>query len=423
MPDICLVTPGHPSKNPRLVKEAGALTRAGYDVHVIAGDYHPWGHEADDQFRGQNWSLERVAYGSVAHPVRRLYLGGRKRVAERLARGVLVNVHSINLRAYHWIIPELIDRARGVSADLFIAHYLPALPAAVQAAREQDAEIGFDAEDFHRGQYTEAEQDTLGARLTCWFEDTYIPRCDYVTVASPGIGEAYADALGIKPPTTILNVFPRNERSGHTPPAELENEHPGEGISLYWYSQTIGPGRGLETIIRAMGRANDGSDETSPLTLSLRGSWASGYEDELRALACSVGLDPAQVRHLDRAPPNQLIERAAQHDIGLALEQAASRNRDLCITNKIFAYLLAGRPVLTTDTMGQRWVHEHVPDGVALCPVGDVDAMAEQLRTWAGSPETRRRAAEAARHAADERFHWGVEKDTLLSTVRSVLDR
>mgnify|MGYP000111215627 CR=1 FL=1 len=47
---ICLVTPGHPSKNPRLVKEADALVESGYEVSVVAGDYHPWGHDADEQY-------------------------------------------------------------------------------------------------------------------------------------------------------------------------------------------------------------------------------------------------------------------------------------------------------------------------------------------------------------------------------------
>ena len=36
---ICLVTPGQPSTNPRLVKEADALCEAGYDVQVVACKY------------------------------------------------------------------------------------------------------------------------------------------------------------------------------------------------------------------------------------------------------------------------------------------------------------------------------------------------------------------------------------------------
>ena len=38
---ICLVSPGHLSSNPRLVKEADALHEAGYAVRVVAGDVTP----------------------------------------------------------------------------------------------------------------------------------------------------------------------------------------------------------------------------------------------------------------------------------------------------------------------------------------------------------------------------------------------
>lgn len=418
---ICLITPGHLSKNPRLVKEADALVEAGYDVHVIAGNYHPWGHDADEQYEDRAWSLEYVAYGPLASTLQRVYLGGRKRAAEVLADILPIEGVGINLRAYHWAIPEFTRRARATEADLFIAHNLSALPAAARAATEHTARLGFDAEDFHRGQFQKGELETLKARLTRWLEETYLPQCDYVTAASPGIASAYSEALGIEEPTTILNVFPRDEESGHTPPEELHDEHPGTGISLYWYSQTIGPDRGLEMVVRAMGKIANGDADTPQLTLSLRGGWADGYEDELRSLAHSLGLEDSQIRHLRRAPPEQLIERASQHDVGLALEQAQSRNRDLCITNKIFAYLQAGIPVLATDTIGQRFVHRHAPDAVALCPLEDVRALAQKILEWGCSSEKRSHAADVARRAAESRFNWGVEKESFLSIVRSVL--
>ena len=41
-PRICILTPGHLSTNPRVVKEADALTGAGYEVNIIAADYALW---------------------------------------------------------------------------------------------------------------------------------------------------------------------------------------------------------------------------------------------------------------------------------------------------------------------------------------------------------------------------------------------
>lgn len=343
-------------------------------------------------------------------------------MADLLARWLPGEMRGLILRSHHWVIPELIDRAQSVAADLFIAHYLPAVPAALHAAQKHGAKVAFDAEDFHRGQFHDGEWDTPKARRTRWLEETYLPRCDYVTAASPGIAAAYADELGIEEPTTILNVFPRSERTGNTPPDELRKEHPRDGISLYWYSQTIGPDRGLEPIVRAMGRIKTWDKDTPRLSLSLRGEWTGGYESDLRALAQSVGVEKTQIRHLERAPPNQLIERAAQHDVGLALEQAESRNRDICITNKMFAYLLGGLPVLATDTLGQRYVHRQAPEAVRLCPIDDVETMAERLLKWIQDPKARNRASEAARRAAEGRFNWDVEKERLLSSIRCVLE-
>ncbi|MCS3628952.1 glycosyltransferase involved in cell wall biosynthesis [Salinibacter ruber] len=405
------------------MKEADALVEAGFEVAVVAGDYHPWGHEADEQFADREWRLEHVEYGPMASPLRRAMLSGRKRIAGALDSVIPVESEFLNLRAIHWAIPELMQRTRSIHADLYIAHYLPALLAAVAAAQEREAKVGFDAEDFHRGEFPEREQESQKARLTRWMEEKFIPRCDYLTAAAPGVGKEYAEILDIFPPTTVLNVFPLSQRSGHTPTEELAEESPDRGLSLYWYSQTIGPDRGLETVVQAMGLAQRKGKDLPPLTLSLRGSWASGYEEELRTVARSAGLDDNQIRHLDRAAPDQLVERASQHDVGLALEQPdALRARDLCITNKILAYLLAGLPVLATDTDGQRYVHDEAPEAVALCPAEDEEVMADRILRWAQSPSRRLEAADAAERAGRERFNWALEKEKFLSQVRSVLD-
>jgi len=415
---ICLITPGHPSKNPRLVKEADALVEAGYDVHVTAGDYHPWGHDADQEYDKREWALRRVSYGPIASPGRRFWLAGRQRIAQAMLGIFPWEFSRLVEWAVHYVVPELEEAAASIPANLYIAHNLPALPAATHAAEKHGAKVGFDAEDFHRGEVPENQYDTLDAQLTRWIEEQYMPECDYVTAASPGIKSAYEEEIDVEDVGVVLNVFSKETCAGHTPPRELKEEHPGEGVSLYWYSQTIGPGRGLEQVVRAMGQV---PGQEGPLRFSLRGSWAKGYEEELRGLADSVGVEDHRIRHLSRAAPDQLIERAGRHDIGLALEQSVTRNREICITNKIFAYLLAGLPVLATDTPGQRYVAEKVPDAVSLCPIGDGEALGEHLRTWMHQPERLKRASEAAQRAGSERFNWETEREKFLDVVQNTL--
>ncbi|MGA3212312.1 MAG: hypothetical protein ABSD20_13480, partial [Terriglobales bacterium] len=70
----------------------------------------------------------------------------------------------------------------------------------------------------------------------------------FLTTASNSIADAYWDKYG-KRPLVINNTFvlPRQE------PDFSRRSTP---LRLYWFSQTIGPGRGLEDCISAAGLAD-----------------------------------------------------------------------------------------------------------------------------------------------------------------------
>lgn len=406
---VCLVTPGQPSTNPRLVKEADALVEAGYDVTVVAAKYQAWADAADDAFAGRDWAVEWVRFGTMASRPRDVWQRLRRRAARELSRFVGPQP-GLTERAFHYVIPELTRRTCAVEADLYVAHNLAALPAAARAAKQHGGQLGFDAEDFHRGEVPDTPAHTTTRRLTAALEERYIPHCDYVTAAAPGIADEYARVLGIDTPTTILNVFPRSERSGHTPPEALAAETPRDGRSLHWFSQTIGPDRGLEDALHALPLLpND-------VYLALRGAWASGYEDTFRRQAADLGV-AERVVHLPLVPPPQVVERAAQHDVGLALEHPVSRNREICVTNKLFTYLLAGIPFVATETPGQSAVCEHLPHASRLYAPGNSAAFARATERVLSDPD----AAPAARKAGEERYNWDVEKERFLQVVRDCL--
>ena len=99
--------------------------------------------------------------------------------------------------------------AKRVPADLYIAHYPAALPAAAIAARRHGALYAFDAEDFHLGDWPEGPgASSSKRRLIRAIEGRYLPGCAYVTAASPGIADAYAEAYGIARPTVAAECLP-----------------------------------------------------------------------------------------------------------------------------------------------------------------------------------------------------------------------
>ena len=127
------MTTGHPSTNPRMVKEADALVEAGYRVRVVACRFVQWADRADASFAGRAWWPPAwVPFGGSAPPVRRGWLRLRRRAALAATAGGL-GMAAARERAMHYVVPELAHAAAAVAVDLYIAHNLAALPAARHA--------------------------------------------------------------------------------------------------------------------------------------------------------------------------------------------------------------------------------------------------------------------------------------------------
>jgi glycosyltransferase involved in cell wall biosynthesis len=187
-------------------------------------------------------------------------------------------------------------------------------------------------------------------------------------------------------------------------------------LRVYWFSQTIGPGRGLEGAIAALGRAGIAAH------LALRGRPHPGYLERLTALQRSQA-PRLEIVHLAPAPPDAMVNCARGYDVGLALEQMTPLNRQLCLTNKAFTYMLAGVAVAMTDTPGQHALGVDLGRAAALVPPADVDALAAVLARWAADPAELACAKRTAWAAASRRWHWEheLERGKLLDLVREAV--
>lgn len=298
---------------------------------------------------------------------------------------------------------DLIKLASAEKADFYIAHHAEALGVAAKAARVNGVGYGFDAEDFHSGM-NESGRPSREDKLIEFLEKKYLPYCRYFTAASKGIGEAYSKKYGVPFHTTILNVFP-NE-----PIAVKEAQSP---VRLYWYSQVIGPNRSLETLLEAVAAL------ASSCELHLRGSFHSdAYKSKLQAQVEQLSLGGRVFFH----PPilaEEIISDAAQFDVGLALESNVSLNRDICVTNKIFSYLMSGLAIVGTDTQGQKDIFLHFPSVVRLCRMNDAKSLAEALRHFIENKNALMTAKKAARAAAETEFNWELESQKLVRSFQT----
>jgi glycosyltransferase involved in cell wall biosynthesis len=410
---ICLLTNTHISYNPRLLKEADALQEADYDVRVVGINLDDSKWQLDQALMaGRTWKLALydVRKTTLRGRIHWLRAGLRQRFYQRTARLGWAALE----KAYSRHSPELARLAAREPAELFIAHNLQALPAAAWAAKRTKAKLGFDAEDFHRGELLDRPENSEILRQTRSVEERYIPRCTHLTAASDGIAEAYAKHIPVKRPLTVLNVFPLAERAGQTPAAQLASERQGTELSLYWYSQLIGEDRGLDDAFGAVALLRN------RVKLNLRGAIRESYARRLGERLKALGI-AGRVRILPPVPPQELVERATCHDVGLALEAGETENRRVAVSNKLCAYLLAGLAVAATDTPGQRGILAGIPEAGFVYAPGDARTLADHLWQWLDNPARLLAARAQARKAAESRFCWDIEKSKLVSAVAQAL--
>jgi hypothetical protein len=204
------------------------------------------------------------------------------------------------------VTPELLAAASRCEADLYVAHYTGALAAAVPAAKKNRCLVAFDAEDFESGYYHNESGPQAVDRLIEQVERKYLPACCYVTAASPGIAAAYMTKYGISMPTSILNVFSLAER-----PQQFRTTVSNGPMRLYWFSQTVGWGRGLEDVVRAMGKLRDCEIELHLERIGCPDHWR-----HLRDLAASNGVHSRAIVLHAPAPSSEMIRAAAEFDWG-----------------------------------------------------------------------------------------------------------
>jgi hypothetical protein len=182
--------------------------------------------------------------------------------------------------------------------------------------------------------------------------------------------------------------------------------------SLYWFSQTLGPDRGLEAALRALTYLPE------HWTLDLRGHASAAYAAELRALAQRLSISPARLKILPPAAPDTLPVLATSCRIGLAIEPGAPLNRQVCLANKIFTYLLGGTPVLLSKTRSHEKLAADLGSAARVIELEAPAAWAAAIREL-DTPEAR----EHAWRLGTTRYTWDIEQSTLLDAVQAVLPR
>ncbi len=405
---IVFVTSAQPSANPRLLKEATAMFYYGYTITVIWCPISPWADEFDQQLFDEVPKIKWIKAGfhSQYQPFSYWFARLRQKIW-LLFYKMFGDQFDAPIKSLVLFSQELASIALNHEADLYIGHNLGALPAIVKASKKYNTKSIFDFEDYHRGEFNE---NSVHTEMVIKVENLYIPHVSSLTAASPAISRAYTLDFPYNSITTINNCFPLEYATEQIKPI------PKLPLKLFWFSQYVGRQRGLEVVLKAM--SFFGLEE---ITLTLLGSASTNIKQYFYDLLETYNLKTEQLVFLDTIPEEQIASIASIHHIGLASEFAHNQNRNFCLTNKLFMYLLAGNAIVATDTSAQKYFLEDYQGIGSLYEQEDAIDLSRVFKNYIDNPELLHTHRKNALQLGKEKSNWNIEKEQFLQNVEQVL--
>ena len=405
MKNVTFITTGQPTTNPRLVKEAETLHKLGYNVKVICCFYQQWAQKTDEALTGK-------------YPGMYIYCGGdpviqkatylKTRIRQKLSTLLFKYTRHFDIpeNAISRTHTEALSIAKKIKTDLYIAHNLGALPAAIQAAKHYNVKVGYDAEDLHSGQFASTHNESY--KLNKYIEEKYFPHVDYFTAASPLIAEFYQREYRYLKPVVINNVFPKTALN------ISPNYKGNEPLKLFWFSQTVGPERGLEDVIKAMATTK------GSVQLHLLGNYSENHRSALLNLANTLKLNTDQLQFYEPIGADEIFDFAGRFDIGMATETGVPLNRDICLTNKIFTYIQCGLAIIASDTQAQTLFMEQYPDTGKLYQKSNLQSLTDCINFYLQNPDALYKIRLQNHQLGQTVLNWETESLVFLNLVENL---
>jgi len=398
MKSICIISQSHLCRNPRVLKEAIALAGAGYNVQVLTGCISSSLYKQD--LRAINpypiilqttSDLSRLTYQSFAD-----------KFLNKIGRLLIKYLKIETGLSLGYGAPRYYNKAKSVHADLYICHQELATYIGTQLL-SAGFKVAFDFEDWYSEDLLPEARAGRAINLLRNVESIALNKGIFCITTSNVLAKRLSASYSAPQPQVIYNVFP-----SALIPLKKKFSKP---VKLFWFSQTIGAGRGLEPFFNLL------SSFRNPVEIHLLGSINDHYKKKLNTLL------PGQHRLYfhDLVEGHKLAEKIATFDIGLSLELDTPKSRNYTITNKFYQYIQSGLPVIVSETEGQNEGFDKFRPGFKLSRHPSTTEVAE-LEKWLNNDDE----LQAARKRAIEAtgcYNWENESKKILGLVQAALEK
>jgi glycosyltransferase involved in cell wall biosynthesis len=169
-----------------------------------------------------------------------------------------------------------------------------------------------------------------------WLEDCLIHCADQFITFSDSIANEYSRLYATQEPHLILNCPVFVEQPKYN--LFRENLFIGADQTIFLYQGGLSPGRGIELLLKAFSTL-----DTDKNVLVCMGSGS------LEGLVREKSKEYRDIFFHEAVDHDILLRFTASADYGILFYEDACLNHRYCSPNKIFEYLMAGLPVLTSN--------------------------------------------------------------------------
>jgi len=285
--------------------------------------------------------------------------------------------------------------------DFVIAHSYSSFYPAYKLSKIQNIPFSVDIEDFHPGENISTTPKKEIARRKFLLKNI-LPKAVYLTFASPLIGKHSLELLNNNIPENFLvnNCFSQNEFQF--------DENKSEKVKFVWFSQNISSGRGLELVIPAFYSFKE------KVEITLIGNLYSDFYEKFLVNYSEI------LKFEKPLPQKELNLKLSEFDIGLAIEVSnIDINKDIALSNKIFAYAQSGLYILATNTQAQKLFIQDNHDLGIICEQNTLSVV-NQIEIIINDIENIRKNKQN-RYNYSKKLAWENESKKLLKMWNSIL--
>lgn len=298
--------------------------------------------------------------------------------------------------------------------DVVIVRDLPLAPTALWVSRAFGVPVVFDMAEHYaamiEGVWRTGRQGPFDAlvrnpRAIAAVERYVLPRMDH-TITVVEESSARVAALGIPPDRlTVVSNTPPALRASSAP----VTKSPSDRLVLTYLGLMEAP-RGILEVLDALAVLHRAGH---PVELRLIGG---GRDLGLfQGHAATLGLTEPTVRFLGQVPNREALQEVAKADVGL-VPHHADDSWNNTIPNKLFDYMAAGLPVVTSSAIPAARIVREAGCGVVYRSQDAEDMARQVLRLF--DPEVRAKMSAAGRQAIVDRHNWEADSARLIDVIR-----